>query len=94
MVSDNETQDILWKNIDDFYQEFYLKLSDIKDDGDSYNFAPKGSFKELKLLKASIEYDGEINGNCIKECFVLKKIPTIKSLEMNNFEKCVYLLSI
>ena len=20
-----ETQDILWKNIDDFYQEFYLK---------------------------------------------------------------------
>ena len=44
-------------------ENFELKLTDIKDVGDSYNFAPSGSYKELKLLKTEIEYKGEIQNS-------------------------------
>lgn len=40
--------------------EFYLKLTDIKDSGDTYNFAPKGDYKTLELLKTKVVYDGLI----------------------------------
>ncbi|MBR3605547.1 MAG: hypothetical protein IKL52_05930 [Candidatus Gastranaerophilales bacterium] len=39
---------------------FDLKLTDIKDIGDSYNFAPSGNYKELKLLKSEVKYKGNI----------------------------------
>ena len=37
-----------------------LKLTNIKDKGDSYNFAPYGKRKELPLLKSEILYIGKI----------------------------------
>ena len=37
-----------------------IKLTDIKDIGDSYNYAPKGKYKTYNLLDSSIEYDGII----------------------------------
>ena len=40
--------------------KIYLKLTDIKDDGDSYNFAPSGKRNELKLMKSEVLYKGEI----------------------------------
>lgn len=43
--------------------EFGLKLTDIKDIGDSYNFAPKGSYKEIEFLKSEIEYKGNIQSS-------------------------------
>lgn len=42
---------------------FVLKLTKIKDIGDSYNFAPKGEFIEYKLQKTKIEYDGQIQSS-------------------------------
>ena len=42
---------------------FELKLTDIKDKGDSYNFAPYGEYKEIKLKKTEIEYDGIIQSS-------------------------------
>ncbi len=44
-------------------ENFELKLTDIKDVGDSYNFAPSGNYKELKLLKSELEYRGEIQSS-------------------------------
>lgn len=49
-------------------QNFILKLTDIKDGGDSYNFAPIGEYKEIKFLKSEIAYDGEIQ-SCLKLYF-------------------------
>ena len=43
--------------------EFYLKLTDIKDNGDLYNFAPNGDIKEIEFLKSEIEYSGEIQNS-------------------------------
>lgn len=37
-----------------------IKLTDVKDQGDSYNFAPFGNRKELIPIKTEILYDGEI----------------------------------
>ena len=44
-------------------EKFELKLTDIKDDGDSYNFAPVGNYKEIKLLKTKINYSGDIQSS-------------------------------
>ncbi|MBR5304441.1 MAG: hypothetical protein IKU37_06415 [Candidatus Gastranaerophilales bacterium] len=44
-------------------EKFELKLTDIKDGGDSYNFAPIGNYKEIKFLKSEIEYDGKIQSS-------------------------------
>lgn len=44
-------------------EDFKLKLTDIKDDGDSYNFAPIGNYKEIKLLKSEINFDGAIQSS-------------------------------
>ena len=44
-------------------ENFELKLTDIKDDGDSYNFAPIGKIKEFELIKSGIEYDGNIQSS-------------------------------
>lgn len=41
-------------------EKFKLKLTDIKDIGDSYNFAPKGEYKEFNLIKTKVEYNGDI----------------------------------
>lgn len=41
-------------------ESYELKLTDIKDVGDSYNFAPSGEYKEIDLIKSKIEYDGII----------------------------------
>ncbi len=46
--------------ITDFKQTFELKLTDIKDEGDSYNFAPKGKYQKLEILKTKVKYDGII----------------------------------
>ncbi len=40
--------------------EFSLKLTDVKDFGDTYNFAPEGNYKTLELLKTKVIYDGKI----------------------------------
>ncbi|MBE7707246.1 MAG: hypothetical protein E7Z88_00905 [Cyanobacteria bacterium SIG27] len=59
--------------------EFYLKLTDIKDIGDSYNFAPSGKFKELELLNSKVQYDGDI------ESALLLEFKNIKlSAKLNN----------
>ena len=42
---------------------FELKLTDIKDKGDSYNFAPYEEYKEIKLKKTEIEYNGTIQSS-------------------------------
>lgn len=44
-------------------EKFELKLTDIKDDGDSYNFAPVGGYKEIKFLKSEINYTGDIQSS-------------------------------
>ena len=44
-------------------EKFELKLTDIKDGGDSYNFAPVGEYKEIKLIKSEIEYKGNIQSS-------------------------------
>jgi len=44
-------------------EKFSLKITDVKDDGDSYNFAPVGKHKEIKLIKSEIEYDGSIQSS-------------------------------
>lgn len=41
-------------------EKFELKLTDIKDDGDSYNFAPKGEYKIFELQKTKVISNGEI----------------------------------
>ena len=53
----------------------------------------KESFNYCTSL-TSIEYEGEIDGNVIKKCCQLEKIPPIKSLEIGNFEKYRYLSKI
>jgi len=44
-------------------ENFKLKLTDIKDNGDSYNFAPYKKHNEIKLLKSEIEYSGNIQSS-------------------------------
>ena len=39
---------------------FEIKITDIGDMGDSYNFAPKGEYREIKPLKTEILYDDKI----------------------------------
>lgn len=52
--------------ISNYTNQFELKLSDIKDLGDSYNFAPSGGAKILELKKTKIIYQG-----CIACCLRL-----------------------
>ncbi len=40
-----------------------LSLLDIADAGDSYNFAPKGEYKKLSIIKTKINYDGLIESS-------------------------------
>lgn len=47
---------------------FLLKLTDIKDNGDSYNFSPSGKNNKLKLLKTEILYDDKIE-SCLRLYF-------------------------
>lgn len=49
-------------------ESYELKLTDIKDVGDSYNFAPCGEYKEIDLIKTKIECDGNIQ-SILKLCF-------------------------
>lgn len=44
-------------------EKFELKLTDIKDEGDSYNFSPSGNYKEIKFLNSKIEYVGNIQSS-------------------------------
>ncbi len=41
-------------------KNYTINLTDIADDGDSYNFSPKGEKKILELKNSKIEYDGLI----------------------------------
>lgn len=41
-------------------EKVFLKITDIKDEGDSYNYAPIGQAKALELLKTNIVEDGLI----------------------------------
>ena len=43
--------------------KFELKLTDIKDRGDSYNFAPRGKRKEIELKDSKIIYSGLIQSS-------------------------------
>ena len=47
---------------------FEIKLTDIADVGDSYNFAPKGEYRVLTPQKSKIIYDGIIEG-CLRVYF-------------------------
>ena len=44
---------------------FELKLTDIIDVGDSYNFAPRGKYEILKPVETKILYDGMIE-SCLE----------------------------
>lgn len=46
-------------------KSFEIKLTDIKDKGDSYNFAPKGEIKEIIPDRAEILYKGDIE-SCLR----------------------------
>jgi len=59
-------------------QNFEIKLTDIKDMGDSYNFAPTGNYKTIDLIKSEILYDGNIQ-SALKLYF--KDIEIIASLD-------------
>ena len=43
------------------------------------------------LLLTSIEYEKEIDGECLLNCHKLEIIPQIHSLEIGNFNSCYYL---
>ena len=59
----------------------------------SVTFIGKSVFNKCFSL-TSIEYDGEIDGNCISECYSLLDVPVLKSLEPRNFFNSDYLSSI
>lgn len=61
-----------------------LKLTDIKDSGDSYNFAPEGNYEELKLIKSKIKTNGDILSSLELQ---FKNIKLIASL--NNISKFI-----
>jgi len=44
---------------------FYLKITDIKDSGDSYNSSPEGRYKLCNILKTEINYSGEIESSLL-----------------------------
>ncbi len=46
-------------------EKYELKISDIKDQGDSYNFCPKGEYTYFNLLKSEILYKGQIE-SCLR----------------------------
>ena len=54
--------------ITDFKKTFELKFTDIKDEGDSYNFSPKGKYKKLEIIKSKINFEGEIR-SCLSIFF-------------------------
>ena len=72
-------------------EKFELKLTDIKDDGDSYNFAPVGDYKEIKLIDSKVEYDGDIQSSLE---LVFKDIELSAILDNNSdfikFESKIY----
>ena len=57
LIIKNKKIHITDKKTDNKYE---IKLTDIKDNGDTYNFAPIGKRKELTLLKSEILYAGAI----------------------------------
>ena len=44
-------------------EQVELFLTDIKDSGDSYNFAPIGEYEKFELIKSNILYSGEIRSS-------------------------------
>lgn len=44
-------------------EQVELYLTDIKDLGDSYNFAPIGEYEKIELIKSNILYSGEIRSS-------------------------------
>ncbi len=92
--------------ITNFKQTFELKFTDIADEGDSYNFSPKGKYKKIDILKTEIEYDGQIQ-SCLKiyfsgfvlrvildnHCEFLKFTAEIKNRKKNHKLQAVLLLN-
>ena len=46
-------------------ENYTLKLTDIIDEGDSYNFSPKGKRKAINLKESKIFYDGNIESSLL-----------------------------
>ncbi len=68
--------------VSDFKQTFQLKLTDIADMGDSYNFAPKGSYSCLKVCDSKVLYDG-----IIESCLEIKFRNLDLRVYLNNCSK-------
>ena len=79
--------------VDDEYSRYYNEYLESIKIPSSIELIPEKYFIDCSSL-TSIEYEGEIDGNCIQNCKALRIIPKIKSLEISNFEQCVYLTSV